>query len=159
LIAVFLASHAPGFETGAVAFNGQDSTSGFQRGHPLNTTGNRNRDIDEPVSLGHRLVIGLIRLAVPPHADNERAADFLRKEIGQGDSALEWCVVRPDSLVNEPQVTEHEVHPSPIRSAIFDAGKTSRSNIAHFMAGLMTDDESWRRWQGQMPVIYNKTHA
>lgn len=125
----------------------------------MNTTGNRNRDIDEPVGLGHRLVIGLLRLAVPPHADNERAADFLRKEIGQCDSALEWCVVRPDSLVNEAEVTEYEVYPSPIRSAIFDAGKTSRSNVAHFMAGLMTDDESWRRWQGQMPVIYNKTHA
>ena len=125
----------------------------------MNTTGNRNRDIDEPVSLGQRLVIVLIRLAIPPHADNERAADFLRKEIGQGDSALEWCVVRPDSLVNEPEVTEYEVYPSPIRSAIFDAGKTSRSNVAHFMAQLMTDDDSWRRWQGQMPVIYNKTHA
>ena len=125
----------------------------------MNTTGNSNRDIDEPVGLGQRLVIGLLRLAVPPHADNERAADFLRKEIGQDDSALEWCVVRPDSLVNEPEVTEYEVYPSPIRSAIFDAGKTSRSNVAHFMAGLMTDDESRRRWQGQMPVIYNKTRA
>ena len=143
----------------AVAVKAQESTSGFQRGHPLNTTGNRNRDIDEPVSLGHRLVIGLIRLAIPPHADNERAADFLRREIGRGDSALEWCVVRPDSLTNEPEVTEYEVYPSPIRSAIFDAGKTSRSNVAHFMGELMTDDDSWHRWQGQMPAIYNKAHA
>ncbi|MGB5651247.1 MAG: NAD(P)-binding oxidoreductase [Sedimenticolaceae bacterium] len=122
----------------------------------MNTTGNRNRDLDEPVSLAQRLVIGLIRLAVPPHADNESAADFLRMEIGQNDSALEWCVVRPDSLINEPEVTEYEVYPSPIRSAIFDAGKTSRRNVADFMAGMIIDDDTWRRWRGQMPVVYNK---
>ena len=132
------------------------------RGQParfvlMNTTGNRNRDIEEPVSLSQGLVIGLLRLAVPPHADNENAAEFLRKEIGQYDSALEWCVVRPDSLINEQEDTEYEVYPSPIRSAIFDAGKTSRRNVARFMAELINDDESWHRWQGQMPVIYNKT--
>ena len=125
----------------------------------MNTTGNSNRDLDEPVSLPQRLVIGLLRLAVPPHADNEIAADFLRKEIGQNDSALEWCVVRPDSLINEPEVTEYEVYPSPIRSAIFDAGKTSRRNVADFMAGLIIDDDTWRRWRGQMPVVYNKAQG
>ena len=125
----------------------------------MNTTGNRNRDLDEPVSLAQRLVIGLIRLAIPPHADNESAADFLRMEIGQNDSALEWCVVRPDSLINEPEVTEYEVYPSPIRSAIFDAGKTSRRNVADFMAGMIIDDDTWRRWRGQMPVVYNKIQA
>lgn len=125
----------------------------------MNTAGNRNRDLDEPMSLAQRLVIGLIRLAVPPHADNESAADFLRMEIGQNDSALEWCVVRPDSLINEPEVTEYEVYPSPIRSAIFDAGKTSRRNVADFMAGMIIDDDTWRRWRGQMPVVYNKIQA
>lgn len=123
----------------------------------MNTTGNRNRDIEEPVGLAQRLVIGLLRLAVPPHADNENAAEFLRKEIGQDDNALEWCVVRPDSLINEQEDTEYSVYPSPIRSAIFDAGKTSRGNVARFMAELINDDESWHRWQGRMPVIYNKT--
>ena len=110
-----------------------------------------------PSSSHSRQVIGLLRLAVPPHADNENAAESLRKEIGQDDSALEWCVVRPDSLINEQEDTEYEVYPSPIRSAIFDAGKTSRRNVARFMAELINDDESWHRWQGQMPVIYNKT--
>jgi hypothetical protein len=125
----------------------------------MNTTGNRNRDLDEPVSLAHGLVIGLIRLAVPPHADNETAADFLRRAIGQDDSALEWCVVRPDSLIDAPEVSEYEVHPSPTRSAIFDAGKTSRRNVADFMAGLIVGDDTWRRWRGKMPVVYNKTSA
>jgi nucleoside-diphosphate-sugar epimerase len=122
----------------------------------MNSTGNSNRDLKEPISFGQKCVIGLIRLLVPPHADNEQAADYLRVQIGQQDSVIEWAAVRPDTLVNEDEVSEYEVHPSPIRSAIFDAGKTSRINVGHFMAELITDDELWNQWNGQMPVIYNK---
>lgn len=122
----------------------------------MNTAGNRNRNLEEPISLGHWCVIGLIRLLLPPHIDNEKAADYLRDNIGQSDRAIEWVVVRPDTLVNEGSVTEYEVHPSPTRSAIFNAGKTSRINVAHFMADLIAGDDIWTRWQGQMPVIYNK---
>ena len=46
--------------------------------------------------------------------------------------------------------------PSPTRCAIFNAGKTSRINVGHFMAALITDDNTWNLWKGQMPVIYNK---
>jgi len=122
----------------------------------MNTTGNRNRDLSEPISFGQKCVIGLIRVMVPPHVDNEQAADYLRSRIGQNDTAIEWAAVRPDSLIDETEVTEYEVHPSPIRSAIFDAGKTSRINVGHFMAELITDDLTWNKWKGQMPVIYNK---
>ena len=65
-------------------------------------------------------------------------------------------VVRPDTLIDEKKVSEYEVHPSPIRSAIFNAGKTSRTNVGDFMASLITEDDLWRRWRGRMPVIYNK---
>ena len=37
-----------------------------------------------------------------------------------------------------------------------DAGKASRINVGHFMADLITDDETWDRWKGKMPVLYNK---
>jgi hypothetical protein len=123
----------------------------------MNTTGNSNRDLPESISLGQRFVIGLVRLLLPPHVDNERAADYLRTRIGQDDGAIEWAAVRPDNLINEDEVTEYEVHPSPTRSAIFDAGSTSRINVAHFMARLITEEDIWNRWKGQMPVIYNKT--
>jgi len=122
----------------------------------MNTTGNRNRDLEESISFGEKCVIGLIRLLLPPHRDNEQAAAYLRVNIGQQDGVIEWAAVRPDTLVNEDKVSEYEVHPSPIRSAIFDAGKTSRINVGHFMAELITDDDLWNRWQGQMPVIYNR---
>ena len=125
----------------------------------MNTAGNRNRDLREPISLGQQCVLGLLRLLLPPQVDNEKAADYLRTSIGQLDKAIEWTAVRPDSLVNEDHVTEYEVHPSPTRSAIFDAGSTSRINVAHFMADLITDDDTWNRWKGQMPVIYNKASS
>jgi len=121
----------------------------------MNTTGNRNRDRDEPISLSEKCVIALIRLLVPPHADNESAADFLRAEIGQHNESIEWAVVRPDSLINNSQTSDYSVHESPTRSAIFDAGKTSRINVASFMAELITNDTTWNDWKGKMPVLYN----
>ena len=122
----------------------------------MNTAGNRNRDLPEPISFGQKIVIGLLRLLLPPHVDNEQAADYLRSRVGQYDSAIEWAAVRPDGLIDESEVSEYEIHHSPTRSAIFDAGKTSRINVAHFMAELITDDQIWNQWKGQMPVIYNR---
>lgn len=122
----------------------------------MNTTGNRNRDLDEPISFAERCVIRLLRVLLPPHADNEEAADYLRTEIGPNDGKVEWVAVRPDGLTNEDTVTEYEIHASPTRSAIFNAGKTSRVNVAHFMADLLTDPQIWNAWRGKMPVIYNK---
>jgi len=125
----------------------------------MNTTGFINRDLSERVSFSQKCVIWLLRLLLPPHVDNEKAADFLRTQISKNDSAIEWSVVRPDSLTNYSEVTEYEVHPSPTRSAIFNAGSTSRINVGHFMAQLITDNVAWSKWKGHMPVIYNKTET
>ena len=121
----------------------------------MNTTGKSNRDLDERISFGQKCVIGLLRLLLPPHADNEKAADYLRTNIGQSDPVIEWTAVRPDGLIDETEVTEYEIHRSPTRSAIFDAGTTSRINVAHFMTKLTDDDSTWQKWKGKMPVIYN----
>jgi hypothetical protein len=123
----------------------------------MNTIGNSNRDLNEPISFAQKCVIGLLRLLLPPHVDNEKAADYLRTQIGQNNQFIEWAAVRPASLTNEDETTDYEIHSSPIGSAIFDAGKTSRINVGHFMADLITDDDIWNRWKGQMPVIYNKS--
>lgn len=122
----------------------------------MNTAGNKNRDLDERISFGQKCVIGLLRLLLPPHVDNEKAADYLRVNIGQYDPLIEWTAVRPDGLIDEVSVTEYEIHNSPIRSAIFDAGSTSRINVAHFMTQLVKDERAWEMWQGKMPVIYSK---
>jgi nucleoside-diphosphate-sugar epimerase len=121
----------------------------------MNTTGNRNRNLKERISFGERLVIGLLRLILPPHTDNEHAADYLRVNIGQKSPAIEWVVVRPDTLIDQDKTSDYKLFPSPIRSAIFNPGKTSRINVGHFMASLITDNTLWKEWKGQMPVVYN----
>lgn len=121
----------------------------------MNSAGNSNRDLVEPISVGQKIVIGLLRLLLPPHPDNEKAADYLRVNIGQKNPYIKWVAVRPDSLINEEKVTEYSLHISPSRSAIFNPGKTSRINVGNFMARLITDDDLWNKWKGQMPVIYN----
>ncbi len=125
----------------------------------MNTTGVRNRDLHEPISFAQKCVIGLLRVALPPHADNEQAADFLRAEVGPDDPGLQWAAVRPDGLIDLPEVTDYDAHPSPTRSAIFDSGKTSRIQVAHFMAQLIVDDDLWATWRGQMPVIYDRASS
>ena len=121
----------------------------------MNSTGCRNHDLAESVSLAERCVVGLIRLLVPPHSDNEHAAEYLRSQVGSNDTCIECVAVRPDSLIDNDAVSKYELHPSPTRSAIFNSGKTSRINVAHFMADLITDDAVWNTWKGKTPVIYN----
>lgn len=122
----------------------------------MNTTGNNNRDANEPISFAEKCVFGLLRLLLPPHADNENAADYLRTKVGQNDPVIQWTAVRPDGLVDETDVTDYEILASPTRSAIFNAGTTSRINVAHFIAELILDNCTWKKWHGKMPVIYNK---
>lgn len=123
----------------------------------MNTTGNSNRDLNETISAGEKIVIGLLRLLLPPHPDNEKAADYLRVKVGKNHPYIKWAAVRPDSLINEETVTEYALYKSPTRSALFNPGKTSRINVANLMSRLITDEELWIKWKGQMPVIYNDT--
>jgi hypothetical protein len=121
----------------------------------MNTAGNRDRELPEPASVVERAVLAALRLLVPPQADNEDAAAHLRRAIGPDHPAVAWTIVRPDTLIDAPAATPYQVHPSPIRSPLFDAGRTSRHNVARFMAEFMTGDEAWARWRGRMPVLYD----
>lgn len=122
----------------------------------MNTSGNSNRDLNKIVPTSQRIVIGLLRVVLPPHVDNEQAADFLRVDIGQNNPLVEWCCVRPDNLIDRDEASPLDIHASPIRNPIFDAGKTSRINVAHFMGQLIEDESLWKEWKGRMPVIYNR---
>lgn len=121
----------------------------------MNTTGNSNRDIPETPPLSQRIIVSILRALLPPHVDNEKAADFLRTQVGQNNNLIEWTAIRPDALTDEKNVTAYNIQPSPIRNAIFDSGTTSRSNVAHFMVELILNDNTWQKWKGHMPVIYN----
>ncbi|MBL8013075.1 MAG: SDR family oxidoreductase, partial [Candidatus Omnitrophica bacterium] len=104
----------------------------------MNTTAVNNKDISEKLAFLEKSVFSLLRNVLPPQLDNEHAAAYLRKDIGRNNKIIEWSIVRPDTLINETTVSEYSVFPSPIRSPIFDAGKTSRINVGHFMAELIT---------------------
>jgi hypothetical protein len=122
----------------------------------MNTVGNRNRGLDEKPPTIQRAAVALLRATLPPQRDNEDAAEYLRTGISDDDRYVEWVAVRPDSLLDESNVTDYVVHPSPTRNVITNAGKTSRINVAEFMAELITDDDLWNDWRGQMPAVYNK---
>lgn len=122
----------------------------------MNTAGNSNRDLAENRTFAEKCVMGLVRTFIPPQPDNEEAADLLRVDIGQNNAAITWVVVRPDTLIDDPAVSEYDVYPSPIRSGIFNPGKTSRINVGNFMASLIADSQLWELWKGKMPVVYNR---
>ena len=122
----------------------------------MNTTGNANRDIPEVPPLSQRIVVSMVRALLPPHVDNEQAAEFLRVEVGQHHHQAEWVVVRPDGLIDESNLSHYQIVESPTRNVIFDAGKTSRINVADFMSSLATEKTLWQQWKGKMPVIYNQ---
>lgn len=118
----------------------------------MNSAGVINPNADETVSLAQTTVLKLIRL-LPPHADNEQAAAHL--QLHAQTQNIEWAAVRPDGLINTNNITDYDLHPSPTRSAIFNAGTISRINVANFIARLITENDMWQQWKNQMPVIYN----
>jgi nucleoside-diphosphate-sugar epimerase len=121
----------------------------------MNTTACRNEKLKENYSFGDRTVLFLLKLLLPPQKDNVEAAKYLSNIIGETNSKIEWVILRPDTLINEEKESAYEIFESPKRSPVFDAGKTSRINVGHFMSDLITSDSVWEKWKGKMPVIYN----
>ncbi|MBB6671800.1 NAD(P)-binding oxidoreductase [Cohnella nanjingensis] len=122
----------------------------------MSTTGYTNHSEGESHSWGERVLFSVLSLLLPPHRDNVMAADYLVDDLGKEDENISWIAVRPDTLVNDDEVSPYEVTSSLVRSPLFNQGKTSRRNVGHFMAELATDPLLWKRWVCKMPVIYNK---
>lgn len=102
-----------------------------------------------------RLLLWLLRGLVPPARDNQRAAEFLHREIGTRHPRLEWVCVRPDSLV-EGDVSRYAVHETLV-SGLFQPGSSSMASVAHFMCELVEDLGTWRTWAGRLPVVVDDT--
>lgn len=97
--------------------------------------------------------MAVVRGAVPPAKDNQKAADFLCEKIGQTHPSVEWVVVRPDSLL-EGDISAYSLHEGLV-SSVFSPARTNMANIAAFMCDLVTSPEVWARWKGRLPVIIN----
>lgn len=121
----------------------------------MNTTGNIRKDETKNISLGEKIILAILKTLLPPHSDNISASDYLLNEIGYNNTKIEWVIVRPDTLINHEQETKYEVYESLTRSPLSNPGKTSRINVSHFIAELLTDDELWKKWNNKMPVLYN----
>lgn len=121
----------------------------------MNTTACINKLQNEKFKQNENFVMKIMRFLLPPQRDNELALGYLIDTVGISNKHIEWIAVRPDTLVNEIEVSEYAVYPSPLRSPIFDAGKTSRINVADFMVSLLKDKELWEKWKYKTPVIYN----
>jgi hypothetical protein len=121
----------------------------------MNTTACINKLQSEKFKNNENFVMKIMSFLLPPQRDNELSLGYLIDTVGISKKHIEWIAVRPDTLINEVDVSEYIVHPSPIRSPIFDAGKTSRINVADFMVSLLKDEVLWGKWKYRTPVIYN----
>lgn len=106
---------------------------------------------DDVRGFGERSVLSLLRHLVPPHKDNEMAADFVSSKVKS--KQIEWTVVRPTDLVNEP-VSKYELFSKP-HGSLFGSGQASRANVANAMVGLILANDLWEEWKFKMPVIHD----
>jgi len=104
-----------------------------------------------------RAYVWALRALLPPARDNQRAADFLRDEIGASHPFVQWAVVRPDTLL-EGDLSEYTLHEGLVAS-LFAPRSTRMASVAHFICELATSPEAWSRWAGKMPVIVDARAA
>jgi hypothetical protein len=121
----------------------------------MSTTAYTNRKTGEVNTFGEKLVFSLLKVLLPPHKDNMLAADYLVYKLG-ANTNIDWVAVRPDSLFDEDNVSEYEIHNNKVRSPIFDPGKTSRINVSSFMVELITNDKLWQEWKLLLSITKNK---
>ncbi len=122
----------------------------------MGTSGYTHPSLGEHRGLSERMINVLFGLLLPPHRDNCRAANRLLTDQAMARMPLEWVVVRPDSLTDNPNPVNYALHRHPIRSPFFDSGTVSRCNVGRFMADLLCDDALWAQWNHCMPVMYDQ---
>ena len=88
----------------------------------MSTVGVPNPDLREQRTWFERAVLTLLRWLIPPHKDNETVLEYLHTDVGRENKYLEWCSVRPDSLINA-DVSQYDIIESPV-TGIFSGRPT-----------------------------------
>jgi nucleoside-diphosphate-sugar epimerase len=83
----------------------------------MNTVGVQNPDLEEKRNWFERGLLILLHLTLTPHRDSETAAEYLHKTLGKENKSIEWCCVRPDSLINA-EVSPYDITESPTTGII-----------------------------------------
>jgi len=123
----------------------------------MSSVGIQNPNLDLKRRWPERLLLTVLRYTLPPHRDNETAAEHLHQVMGTQNMHIEWCAVRPDTLISA-EVSPYEVDASP-STGIVSGRPTTRSNVAHFMVALIEKPKLWSKWKYQMPVIMNSKES
>ena len=119
----------------------------------MNTVAVQNPDLEEKRAWFERGLLALLHHTLPPHRDNETAAEHLHRNVRKENKHVEWCSVRPDSLI-DAAVSPYDIVESPT-TGILTGCPTTRANVAHFMTELIENAELWSTWKFRMPVIMN----
>ena len=119
----------------------------------MNTVGVSNPDEHEQRTWFDRIILLLLSWFLPPHSDNTTAAQFLHRKMGRNNRYVEWCSIRPDTLINADR-SIYELTQSP-QTEIFGGRPTTRANVADFMRRLIEEEVLWETWRFKMPVIMN----
>jgi len=116
----------------------------------MGSDGVAHTGVDPKRKFGERAVIFLLRHLIPPHADNEKAAAFL---LGADRKKLNWAIVRPTNLVDAEEASGKYTISEKSEVSLFGDESISRNDVGHFFVELMTNEETYAKYQHKMPVV------
>jgi nucleoside-diphosphate-sugar epimerase len=105
---------------------------------------------DNPRTRLERSIIFMLRYLIPPHADNESAAEFVHSK--RDNPNIEWTVIRPTDLI-DGSVTNYELFDKPQGALFGGDDKATRANVAKSMVDMILTDSLWEEWKYKMPYI------
>lgn len=107
---------------------------------------------DDDRTRGERFVQFLLRYLLPPHRDNETAAEYIHTKTDNPN--LEWTVVRPTGLT-DGSASKYELFPKPIDNLFGGDRSVTRANVAQSMVDMILAKPRWEEWKFKMPTVYD----
>ena len=106
---------------------------------------------DPKFSFGERTALFLLRHLIPPHKDNETAAEYIYTKTDNPN--LEWTVVRPTDLI-DGDVSKYQLFDKR-QGGLFGGGVATRANVAKCMTDMILTEDLWKEWKGKFPVVHD----
>ncbi|KAL7538381.1 hypothetical protein ACHAXR_008515 [Thalassiosira sp. AJA248-18] len=107
---------------------------------------------DNRRTFGERITLFLLHHLLPPHRDNETAAEYIFTKTE--NPHLEWTVVRPTDLVDGSS-SKYELFDKPQDSIFGGDGVATRANVAKSMCDMILTEKLWEEWKFKWPVIHD----